>query len=94
MLRLYVNGVHQNSAVNTYIDDVKLNGRVTQVPVTVESPSGATQNYTIYIVQYIYNFDLNTVVNDELTERIGDPVTNEDGVIISNYDVRQNFRST
>ncbi|MDR4080171.1 MAG: cadherin-like beta sandwich domain-containing protein, partial [Clostridia bacterium] len=84
--KIYVNGVHQNSAVNTYIDDVKLNGRVTQVPVTVESPSGATQNYTIYIVQYIYNFDLNTVVNDELTERIGDPVTNEDGVIISNYE--------
>ena len=51
----------------------------------VESPSGATQNYTIYIVQYIYNFDLNTVVNDELTERIGDPVTNEDGVITVSY---------
>lgn len=71
---IFVDGVHIDNAQGVYIDDIPLNkdGLITEVPVTIQSPSGTKQVYTVYIVRYMHAYDLNIMVNHELSTKVRD----------------------
>ena len=65
-------GLNKQSAMHVLEDEFALSdGIITEINVSVESPSGIVQSYKVYVAKYTHDYELIIWSNDELTERVG-----------------------